>query len=162
MVEPRPPRRFTRSRRRLVFGVLIGLGWIPAQLLIWGARAETYVANSAPASGPTTPTTTIGTRTTTFGLFRYATRTTTNAVLGATPPPGSPAPDSTWDVHALRVASSTFVALTLVVVAIHMVRVLSRLGTLVGHCDACGYDLVAVTSARCPECGTPVPHSDAS
>jgi hypothetical protein len=138
--ESRTP--LTRTRRRLLFGGLIGAVWGVLAVTLWGPSQLSWKASGGGA----------GIMTRTFGALGYLAVTTTEVTLGGGRAAGS---QRSWRVSPARAAATAAITVAVTFVGAVGFSLGVRRLPLLSRCDECGYDLRGLASARCPECGTP-------
>ncbi len=149
------PYLWTRPRRKRAYGITIWLLWAALTLVLWGATRESWLSYSEVPLLKNLPGVNgnVGRLTTVVGLQSYLTIDRDQVdPTGAVVTGAQPSERWNWDVAALVWS----IAYTLVgaLVTYLVIRFLVASGRLKGLCDECGYDLTALESERCPECGT--------
>ncbi|MCC6909784.1 MAG: hypothetical protein IT430_17755 [Phycisphaerales bacterium] len=152
------PYLWTRPRRRCIYGGLIWLLYLFLLAGLWGPSRQSWLAYSEIPLLSSTPMMqgNIGRKTTVYGVFGYLTidRDSVDST-GALAAGAEPHVQWQWDPAALAWSSVSTIAGALLAYA--FIRLLIARGRLKGRCDECGYDLTALQSQRCPECGTEIP-----
>ncbi len=149
------PYLWTRPRRKRAYGVAIWLLYLAATAALWGIKRQSWIAYSeVPYFSAMNFPGHSGRHSAVFGLLSYLTIDQDMVDPdGQLVSGGDPIVQWNWNQRAV-IWSSAYTVLG-AVAAYVLIRVLTTRGRLEGWCDECGYDLTALESARCPECGQP-------
>lgn len=151
------PYLWTRPRRKRAYGVVFWLLYVVLMGLLWGVTRESWLSYSAVPLLKNVPgiNGNVGRLTTVVGVQSYLTIDRDQVDPSGVPAKGAaPSEQWRWDVAALVWSGVYTIAGAFITYLV--IRLLVASGRLEGLCDECGYDLTALESRRCPECGTAV------
>lgn len=146
--------RWTRPTRRLVFGSVFWLAWVALMLMLWSVSRVSWISYSeVPYFNQMGLPNTAGRKTTVLGIMSYLTIDRDMVDFRGQPIAGGAA-QVQWNWDRSAIAWSAAISVGSAIATFFVIRFLVAAYRLKGLCDECGYDLTALESGRCPECGT--------